>query len=347
MERLRQLHDAGVSIWLDTLSRGLLTSGEFQTLVDEWSVTGATSNPTIFATAIRSADTYDAQVRARLSDGETDPQALFFDLALDDVTSAADILRPAYDASGGRDGFVSFECTPDLADDTQATIEQALTLWRRLDRPNVMIKVPATAAGVGAIEELTAQGVNVNVTLLFARSRYDQVIDAYLTGLERRVAAGEPVDTITSVASFFVSRVDAKADKQLPEGSPLRGRVAVANAKLAYQLYRDRFSDERWERLAAQGSRPQLPLWASTGAKNADYSDVLYVEELIGPDVINTMPDKVLRAFADHGPVAQTIDRDLETSESVITRLPEAGVDLDAITSALEREGVASFCDSY
>jgi transaldolase len=347
MGRLRQLDDAGVSIWLDTLSRGLLTSGEFQTLVDEWSVTGATSNPTIFATAIRGADTYDAQVRNRLAAGETDPQALFFDLALDDVASAADVLRPAYDASGGRDGFVSFECTPDLADDTQATIEQALMLWGRLDRPNVMIKVPATAAGVGAIEELTAQGVNVNVTLLFARSRYDQVIDAYLTGLERRVAAGEPVDTIASVASFFVSRVDAKADKELPEGSPLRGRVAVANAKLAYQLYRDRFSDVRWERLAAEGARPQLPLWASTGTKNPGYSDVLYVEELIGPDVINTMPDKVLRAFGDHGRVAQTVDADLETSESVLAQLPDHDVDLDAITSALEREGVASFCDSY
>jgi transaldolase len=347
MGRLRELHDAGVSIWLDTLSRGLLTSGEFQTLVDELSVTGATSNPTIFATAIRGADTYDAQVRSSLAAGETDPQALFFDLALDDVASAADVLRPAYDAAGGRDGFVSFECAPDLADDTQATIEQALMLWGRLDRPNVMIKVPATAAGVGAIEELTARGVNVNVTLLFARSRYDQIIDAYLTGLERRVAAGEPVDTIASVASFFVSRVDAKADKELPEGSPLRGRVAVANAKLAYQLYRDRFSDVRWERLAAEGARPQLPLWASTGTKNPGYSDVLYVEELIGPDVINTMPDKVLRAFGDHGRVAQTVDADLETSESVLAQLPDHDVDLDAITSALEREGVASFCDSY
>jgi transaldolase len=210
-----------------------------------------------------------------------------------------------------------------------------------------MIKVPATAAGVGAIEELTARGVNVNVTLLFARSRYDQIIDAYLTGLERRVAAGEPVDTIASVASFFVSRVDAKADKELPEGSPLRGRVAIANAKLAYQLYRDRFSDVRWERLAAEGARPQLPLWASTGTKNPGYSDVLYVEELIGPDVINTMPDKVLRAFGDHGRVAQTVDADLETSESVLAQLPDHDVDLDAITSALEREGVASFCDSY
>lgn len=347
MERLRQLHDAGVSIWLDTLSRDLLASGEFQTLVDDWSVTGATSNPTIFAAAIRGTGTYDAQLRARLSAGRADPQALFFDLALEDVGSAADILRPVYDGSDGRDGFVSFECTPDLADDTDATIEQALMLWERLDRPNVMIKVPATAAGLGAIEELTAGGVNVNVTLLFARSRYDEVIDAYLTGIERRVAAGEAVDTIASVASFFVSRIDAKADQQLPEHAPVRGRVAVANAKLAYQLYRQRFSDDRWNQLAASGARPQLPLWASTGTKNAAYSDVLYVEELIGPDIISTMPDKTLHAFADHGRVARTIDADVEQAEQVITQLPAAGVDLDAITSTLERDGVTSFCDSY
>jgi transaldolase len=347
MERLHQLHRAGVSIWLDTLSRDLLTTGEFQTLVDDWSVTGATSNPTIFATAIRGTDTYDAQVRGRLAAGESDPQALFFDLALDDVGSAADILRPVYDASGGRDGFVSFECTPDLADDTDATIDQALMLWGRLDRPNVMIKVPATTAGLGAIEELTARGVNVNVTLLFARRRYDEVIDAYLTGIERRVATGEPVDTIASVASFFVSRIDAKADEQLPDHSPERGRVAVANAKLAYRLYRRRFSDDRWRQLAASGARPQLPLWASTGTKNAAYSDVLYVEELIGPDIISTMPDKTLHAFADHGRVARTIDTDVEQAERVMDQLRTAGVDLDAITSTLEREGVASFCDSY
>jgi transaldolase len=347
MERLRQLHDAGVSIWLDTLSRDLLTSGHFQLLVDDWSVTGATSNPTIFAAAIRGADGYDAQLQSKLAAGESDPRALFFDLALDDVGSAADVLRPVYNATGGRDGFVSFECTPDLADDTDATIEQALMLWRRLDRPNVMIKVPATAAGLGAIEDLTAQGVNVNVTLLFARSRYDEVIDAYLTGVERRVAAGKTVDTIASVASFFVSRVDAKADEQLPDRSPLRGRVAVANAQLAYQRYRERFSDDRWQQLAAKDARPQIPLWASTGTKNADYSDVLYVEELIGPDIISTMPEKVLRAFADHGRVARTVDADVETSESVISRLADNGVDLDAITSTLEREGVASFCTSY
>jgi transaldolase len=346
-ERLRQLHGVGVSIWLDTLSRDLLTSGEFQTLVDDWSVTGATSNPTIFATAIRGSDAYDAQVRAQLAAGVSDPPALFLDLALDDVRSAADLLRPVYDASGDREGFVSFECTPDLADDTDATIDQALMLWGRLDRPNVMIKVPATTAGLGAIEELTARAVNVNVTLLFARGRYDEVIASYLTGIERRVAAGEPVDKVASVASFFVSRIDTKADEQLPADSPLRGRVAIANAKLAYQLYRQRFSDDRWNRLAASGARPQLPLWASTGTKNPAYSDVLYLEELIGPDIINTMPDKTLRAFADHGRVTRTIDAGIDHAEQVLAQLPTLGIDLDAITSTLEREGVASFCASY
>ena len=231
MNRLQALHNAGVSIWLDTLSRELLDSGDFGKLIANCAVTGATSNPTIFAKAITGSDRYDDQLRAAVASGTRDTQELFFELALEDIRRAADLLRPAYDDSDGRDGFVSFECTPELADDTQATIAQALDLWGRLDRPNVMIKVPATEAGVPAIEELTARGVNVNITLLFSIARYEQVIDAYLTGLERRVAAGEPVDTIASVASFFVSRVDAKVDVLLPADSGLRGRVAIANAR--------------------------------------------------------------------------------------------------------------------
>jgi len=347
MERLCELHAAGVSIWLDTLSRHLIACGEFGSLVDDACVTGATSNPTIFAAAIRGADGYDEQLQALLGTGARNAQTIFFDLALEDVRQTADLLRGVYNQSGGRDGFVSFECTPDLADDTDATIEQAQMLWERLDRPNVMIKVPATAAGLGAIEELTTRGVNVNVTLLFARSRYDEVIEAYLTALERRAAAGESMGTISSVASFFVSRVDAKADEQLPERSRLRGWVAVANAKLAYQLYQRRFSDQRWAKLAAAGARPQRPLWASTGTKNPAYSDVLYVEELIGPDVVSTMPDKTLHAFADHGRVTRTVDSGVEEAQRVLDELTATGVDLDAITSALEHEGVASFCDSY
>jgi transaldolase len=308
MNRLQQLHDAGVSIWLDTLSRDLLDSGGFAELVADCAVTGATSNPTIFAKAITGSDDYDDQLRAAVASGVRDPQELFFELALDDVRDAADVLRPAYDASDGRDGFVSFECTPDLADDTAATIAQALELWDRLARPNVMIKVPATEAGIPAIEELTARGVNVNITLLFSVTRYEQVIDAYIAGLQRRVTDRQPVDAIASVASFFVSRVDTKADALLPADSPLRGRLAIANAHVAYGRYRERFADERWAALAAAGARPQRPLWASTGTKDPAYSDVLYVEELIAADVVNTMPEATLRAFADHGQATHALD---------------------------------------
>ena len=256
MNRLEQLHDAGVSIWLDTLSRELLDSGAFAALIADCAVTGATSNPTIFAKAITGSDRYDEQLRAAVASGVRDPQELFFELALEDIRRAADLLRPTYEASDGRDGFVSFECTPDLADDTAATIEQAVELWDRLARPNVMIKVPATEAGIPAIEELTFRGLNINITLLFSVARYEQVIDAYVAGLERRVQAGQPVDTIASVASFFVSRVDAKADPLLPADSDLRGRVAIANAHRAYARYRERFADARWLRAARRRGPP-------------------------------------------------------------------------------------------
>jgi transaldolase len=352
MNRLQALHDAGVSIWLDTLSRELLDSGEFARLVADHAVTGATSNPTIFAKAITGSDSYDDQLRAAVASGTRDQRELFFELALDDVRRAADLLRPAYDASGRRDGFVSFECTPDLADDTEGTIEQAFALWHRLDRPNVMIKVPATDAGIPAIEELTARGLNINVTLLFSVARYEQVIDAYMSGLERRLAAGDPVHRIASVASFFVSRVDAKVDPLLPPDSDLRGRVAIANARLAYARYLDRFSeepclaDDRWHALAGAGARPQRPLWASTGTKDPAYSDVLYVEQLIRPGVVNTMPAATLRAFADHGRADHALPA-AGWANAILRRALEAGIDLDAVTAELEREGVRSFCDSY
>lgn len=352
MNRLRALHDAGVSIWLDTLSRELLDSGHFARLIGEYEVTGATSNPTIFAKAITGSTLYDDQLSAALASGIRDPKQLFFELALDDVRRAADLLRPAYDASDGRDGFVSFECTPDLADDSEATIEQALNLWERLARPNVMIKVPATEGGLPAIEELTARGVNVNVTLLFSVARYEQVIDAYIRGLERRHEAGEPLHTIASVASFFVSRVDTKLDQLLPAESKLRGQVAVANARLAHARYLDRFgedpclADERWRELRAAGARPQRPLWASTGTKNPAYSDVLYVQGLITPGAVNTMPEPTLRAFADHGSLDHILDLG-GASTRILLRAKQEGIDLEAITSELEREGVAAFCDSY
>jgi transaldolase len=347
MNRLRQLHDAGVSIWLDTLSRELLDSGGFAALIADCAVTGATSNPTIFAKAITGSDAYDDQLRAAVASDVRDPQELFFELALDDVRRAADLLRPTYEASDGRDGFVSFECTPDLADDTAATIAQALELWNRLARPNVMIKVPATEAGIPAIEELTARGVNINITLLFSVARYEQVIDAYMAGLERRVTAGQPVDAVASVASFFVSRVDTKADALLPVASELRGRVAIANAHRAYGRFRERFADERWLALRAAGAHPQRPLWASTGTKDPTYSDVLYVEQLIAPDVVNTMPEATLRAFADHGQAARTLDKSTVAAEATLRDANDAGIDLAAITAQLEREGVQSFCASY
>ena len=352
MNRLQALHDAGVSIWLDTLSRDLLDSGAFAELIADCAMTGATSNPTIFAKAITGSNSYDDQLRAAVASGTRGRQELFFELALEDIRRAADLLRPTYDQSGGRDGFISFECSPDLADDTQATIEQALELWGRLDRPNVMIKVPATEAGIPAIEELTARGVNVNVTLLFAVARYEQVMDAYMSGLERRLASSEPVDAIASVASFFVSRVDAKTDALLSADSPLRGRIAIANARLAYARYLDRFSedpclaDDRWRSLRDAGARPQRPLWASTGTKNPAYSDVLYVDKLITPGAINTMPEATLRAFADHGDVQHTLPV-AGSAKATLRRAHDAGIDLGAVTSELEREGVRSFCDSY
>jgi transaldolase len=347
MNRLEQLRDAGVSIWLDTLSRDLIDSGAFATLIADHAVTGATSNPTIFAKAITRSGRYDEQLRAVVAAGIREPRELFFRLALDDVRRAADLLRSAYEASDGRDGFVSFECTPDLADDTGATIDQALELWQRLALPNVMIKVPASEAGIPAIEELTARGVNVNVTLLFSLARYEQVIDAYQAGLERRVAAGQPVNAISSVASFFVSRVDAKADASLPAGSELRGRIAIANARCAYGRCRARFADRRWRLLRDAGARPQRPLWASTGTKDPAYSDVHYVDGLVAPEVINTMPESTLRAFADHGVATRDFSESVAESAATLRRAEYEGVDLRAIASQLEREGVRAFCDSY
>jgi transaldolase len=346
MNRLQQLHDAGVSIWLDMLSRDLLESGHFTRLIEECSITGATSNPTIFAKALSGSSAYDQQIAAA-TPGCRDPNELFFALALDDVRRASDLLRPVYETTGGRDGFVSFECTPDVADDTAATIEQALDLWDRLDRPNVMIKVPATSAGVAAIEELTARGLNVNVTLLFSVARYGQVIDAYMNGLERRVASGHPVASIASVASFFVSRVDAKVDPVLPERSGLRGRLAIANARVAYGRYCERFAGPRWTALVRAGARPQRPLWASTATKDPAYSDVLYVEGLIARGVINTMPEATLRAFADHGAVGAVLDPDPLDAEAMIREAAALGVDLEAVAGELEREGVQAFADSY
>jgi transaldolase len=268
----------------------------------------------------------------------------FFDLALADVAHAAELLRPVYEASEGQDGYVSFQTTPDLSHDSAGMIDQALALWRRLDRPNVMIKVPGTSSGVAATEELTVLGVNVNVTLLFSVERYGQVIEAYLQGLDRRSAKGLPLAGIASVASFFVSRIDAKVDPGLPEGSPLRGKVAIANAWRAYALQQRRFGGERWARLEAAGARTQRPLWASTGTKDPSYSDVLYVEELVTPGGVNTMPEGTLRAFADHGKVHVA---EGDGYERVLAEAAAAGAELERVAAELEREGIDSFESSY
>jgi transaldolase len=344
---LQRLRAEGVSIWLDTLSRELLDTGGFAELIRDWGVTGATSNPTIFAKAITGSDRYDQQLRELVAGGQRDSQELFFTIALDDVSAAARLLRPVYDRSHGSDGFISFECTPDLADDTGATITQATGLWERLDQPNVMIKVPGTEAGLPAIEELTRRGVNVNITLLFSIERYQQVIDAYLRGLSARADAGQPVDKIASVASFFLSRIDTKVDALLAPDSPLRGQIAIASARVAYQRCQAKFTGREWERLRELGAKPQRPLWASTGTKNPEYSDVRYVSELIGPDLVNTMPDQTLRAFADHGVAARTVDVNSGAAETSLAAAAAAGINLPGITAQLEREGVRSFCDSY
>jgi transaldolase len=345
--RLRRLHEAGVSIWLDTLSRELLDSGDFAALIAGDAVTGATSNPTIFAKAITGSSSYDEQLRRAVAAGVDNRRELFFELAFDDVRRAADMLLATHAGSGGRDGFVSFECTPDVADDAAATVAQALELWNRLARRNVMIKVPATDAGIVAIADLTERGVNVNVTLLFSLQRYEQAIDAYLTGLERRVAADLPIASIASVASFFVSRVDARADALLPADSALRGQVAIANAQVAYGRYVERFTSDRWRALRRRGAQPQRPLWASTAPKDPAYSDVVYVERLIARDVVNTMPQATLRAFAEHGDVPASAVIDPAAAEHTLRRAADEGIDLAAITAALERDGVQQFCDSY
>ena len=347
MNPLQELHSAGVSIWLDTIRRNLLTTGELGRLIAEDAVTGVTSNPTIFEKAISGSTDYDEALRELLSRGVEDPRQLFFSLALDDIQMAADVLRTPFEETGGADGFASFEVTPDLASDTAGSIAQANELWAKLDRPNVMIKVPGTEEGIPAIEELTASGVNVNVTLLFSVARYEESALAYMKGLERRLDAGERIDGISSVASFFVSRVDTAVDRQLPAGSPLRGKVAVANARRAYGRFRRLFSGPRWERLAGAGARLQRPLWASTGTKDPAYSDVLYVEELIARDTVNTMPETTLLAFRDHGRVAATIEPNLDQAEQVLRDTARAGVDLDAVTARLLEEGVGAFAESY
>ncbi len=344
MNPLLRLREAGQSVWLDFLRRSLITGGGLERLVREDGVSGLTSNPSIFGKAIGDSTDYDEAIRAIAEkDGRT-PIEVFYDLALADVQMAADVFLPVFQDTGGADGLVSFELEPRLAHDTEGSIEAAVDLFTRIGKPNVMIKVPGTDEGAAAVEELTAVGVSVNITLLFSVAMYEKVAEAYLRGLERRMAEGQPLDGIVSVASFFVSRVDTAVDEQLPADSALRGKAAIANAQRAYHRFQHLFSGERWERLAAAGGRVQRPLWASTSTKDPAYSDVRYVEELIGPDTVNTIPEATLNAFRDHGVVRPgAVIEGFDVAESVLSLLPEHGIDLDAITARLVEDGVRAF----
>lgn len=349
MNPLQQLLSAGQSPWLDFVRRTLMTSGELQRMIDEDGITGVTSNPSIFGKAIGGSTDYDHEIQRLANEGANhEPLDVFFELAIPDIQMAADVLKTVYERSDAVDGYVSFEVEPRLARDAEGTISAARDAWKKLDRPNVLIKVPGTDEGLVAIETLISEGINVNVTLLFAVPAYERVAEAYIAGLERRLAAGGELDHIASVASFFVSRVDSAIDAQLPEGSELRGSAAIANAKIAYERFRQIFSGERWEPLAAAGARVQRPLWASTSTKNPAYRDTMYVEALIGPDTVDTMPTNTIDAFRDHGVVREdTISEDLEGAHRQIDALAGAGVDLDEVTAALLEQGIGSFAKDF
>ncbi len=344
--RLHQLSALGQSVWIDSLSREWLRTGELRRMMDEDAVVGVTSNPTIFQKAMSEGDWYDEQLREVMSEVD-DPKEIFLRLAFDDIREACDLMRQAWDRTEGQDGYVSLEVEPGIAHDTEATVEQAQRFHDEIDRPNLYVKIPATAAGVPAIEEMIARGKRINVTLIFGLDRYAEVAEAYIRGLERLVEAGGDPKQVTSVASFFVSRVDTEADKRLEGHDDLKGRLAVANAKLAYQRYQEIFSGPRWDGLAAKGASTQRCLWASTSTKNPEYRDVMYVEELIGPETVNTMPKETIEAFQDHGEVRPTLEEGLDEARKLFDDLAAAGVDYDDVTRVLEEEGVQKFADSF
>ena len=344
--KLHELSEQGQSVWIDSISREWLQEGFLEKLIREDAVVGVTSNPTIFQKSLAEGTWYDEQLRDVLAE-ESDPKEIFYRLAVQDIQDACDTLRSVWDGGGGQDGYVSMEVDPTLAYDRDATIAEALRLHEWIDRPNLLVKIPATEPGLGAIEECIAQGRSINVTLIFSLERYAAVAEAYIRGLERLVEGGGDPSTVASVASFFVSRVDSEADKRLEHAPELQGKLAVANAKLAYRRYKELFSGPRWEALAGAGATPQRCLWASTSTKNPDYPDTLYVDELIGPATVNTMPLETIEAFQDHGTVADTLERGVEEAEQLLGRLAEAGVDYDDVTETLEREGVQKFADSF
>ncbi len=321
-DSIAELRRQGVSVWLDYIRRSLITSGELERMVRDGWITGMTSNPTIFQKAMSGSNDYDEALQSIARRGEISPYEAFLVLGGDDIRMAADVLRPVYEETQAADGYISFEAQEG---DVDQIVAEARRLFSLVGRPNVMIKVPGTAPGVQAVEPLIAEGINVNITLLFDIDVYKQVAEAYVAGLERRLDQGLPVSSIASVASFFVSRVDTKVDARLPEDSPLRGKVAIANARMAYKMFKEIFSGPRWERLAAAGARVQRPLWASTGTKNPAYSDVLYVEELVAPHTVNTMPEATLQAFLDHGRVRPTVEPGFAEAEETLRQAATAG----------------------
>jgi transaldolase len=347
--RLREIEALGQAVWIDNLNRQLLDDGTLADLIEQDGISGVTSNPTIFEKGMGKSDRYDDAFREVAADTD-DPQEIFERLALQDVRDAADLLRPTFERTGGQDGYVSFELPAALAFDAQGSIDTAERLSGLIDRENVLIKLPGTAEGVEAFEELTARGLNVNMTLLFAVERYREIAEAFVRGLQRRADAGEPIDRAASVASFFVSRVDTKVDAALEEvgREDLRGKAAVANAKIAYAAFQEIFSGDQWERLREAGANVQRPLWASTSTKNPDYPDTLYVDELIGPDTVNTMPDATIEAARDHATPERTVDRDVDAAREHVAQLRELGVEFDDIvTRQLVDEGVEAFSKSY
>ena len=342
--RLHRLSALGQSVWIDYLSRDLIESGALARAVDEDAVVGVTSNPSIFQKALAQGLAYDEQIAA----SHGDAKSVFLELAMRDVATACDLLQPVWDRTRGGDGYVSIEVDPNLASDTPATIEQATHFHEAIAQPNLMVKIPATDAGVPAIEEMTARGYSINVTLIFSLSRHRQVAEAYLRGLERLVASGGDPSRVHSVASFFVSRVDTETDRRLAETGreDLKGRLATANAKLAYQQYKALFRGERWDALAARGATAQRCLWASTSVKDPSLRDTLYVEELIGPETISTMPEETIRAFQDHGRVELRLESDLDEAQYLFNKLYAVGVDYDDVVATLEREGIEKFVAS-
>ena len=345
--RLHELEERGQSIWFDTLSRDLVKTGELKRMMKDDAVTGVTSNPTIFQKALASGSAYDEDMKKLLAETD-DPEQIFFSLALQDIRDACDVLKPAYDASGGIDGYVSMEVLPGLAYDTEGTFAQAQWISKEVERPNLYVKIPATMAGLPAIEDSIAHGTSINITLIFSLERYKAVVEAYLRGLERLVASGGDPSKVASVASFFVSRVDTEADKRL-EGHPeLQGKLAVANAKLAYQHYLETFRGPRWDYLEGKGATKQRCLWASTSTKNPAYSDVLYVEDLIGPETVNTMPLETIEAFQDHGKVpGDTVVEGIDEARDLLVQLEQVGVSYDDVVETIEAEGVQKFADSF